>query len=60
MVIKTVRKDKLFTLESVMAIPGYIWNELQSRNDRHICDRVFEAGRHRLLTWILTWDDIHF
>ena len=44
---------------TVTAIPGcqldYIWNELQSRNGGHTCDPDLEAGRHRLLTWILTW-----
>ena len=44
-----------------MAVPGcqldYIWKELQSRNGGHTCDTDLEAGRHGLLTWILTWDD---
>jgi hypothetical protein len=30
-----------------------IWNELQSRSEGHTCDPDPEAGRHRLLTWIL-------
>jgi hypothetical protein len=50
--------------ESVMAIPGcqldYIWNELQYRNGGHSCDPDLEAGRHRLLTQILTWNDTCF
>lgn len=44
-----------------MAIPGYqlddTWNELQSRNRRHICGPDLKAGKQKLLTWILTWDD---
>ena len=71
MVIKTVRKDKLFTLESVMAIPGYIWNELQSRNGgaylykitfawvNPLLAQTFEVGRHKLLIWILRQDNIN-
>jgi hypothetical protein len=31
-----------------------IWNELQSRNGRHTCDPDLEAGRHRVLIWVLT------
>lgn len=45
----------------VMAMPGcqldYIWRELQSRNGRLTYDPDLEAGRHRLLTWILARDD---
>jgi hypothetical protein len=43
----------------VKTIPGcqldYIWNELQSRNGGHTCGPYLMAGRHRFLTWILTW-----
>jgi hypothetical protein len=46
----------------VTAIPGcqvdYIWNELQLRNGELTCDPDREAGRLRLLTWILTWMEI--
>jgi hypothetical protein len=31
----------------------YILNELQSRNGEHSYDTDLEAGRHRLLIWIL-------
>ena len=52
-------KFKFEREDSVMAILGcqldYIWNELQSRNGGHTCDPDLEAGRFRLLTWILTW-----
>ena len=45
--------------EDAMAILGchldYVWNELQSRNGGHTCNTDLEAGRHRLLNWILTW-----
>jgi hypothetical protein len=54
----------IFNIPVVIAIPGcqldYIWNELQSRNRGHTCDPDLEAGRHRLLTQILTWDDTSF
>ena len=43
----------------VVAIPrcqlDYLWNELQSRTGGHTCDPDLEAGRHKFLTWILTW-----
>ena len=46
------------------AIPGcqrdYMRNEPQSRNGDHTCDPDLEVGRHRLLTRILTQDDIGF
>jgi hypothetical protein len=32
-----------------------IWNELQSTNGGHTCDPNFEAGKHRLLIWILRY-----
>ena len=42
----------------MMVIPGchldYIWNELQPRNGGHTHNTDLEAGRHRLLTQILT------
>ena len=37
-----------------------IWNELQSRNGGHTSDPDLEVGSHRLLTQILTWEDICF
>lgn len=44
-----------------MAILGcqldYIWNELQSRKGGHTWDLDLEAGRHRVLIWMLRPDD---
>jgi hypothetical protein len=44
---------------TVVAIPDcqldYIRNELQSRIGRLTCDPDLEAGRHKILTWILAW-----
>jgi hypothetical protein len=41
----------------VVAIPSclldYIWNELQSRNEEHMCDPDLEARRLGLFVWIL-------
>lgn len=34
-----------------------VWNELQSRHGGRTCDPDLEAGRHRLLIWILRQDD---
>jgi hypothetical protein len=46
-------------LTTVMGIPSYqlhyVWKELQSRNGGHTCDPHLVAGRHRFLTWILSW-----
>jgi hypothetical protein len=36
-----------------------IWNELHFTNKRQTCASDLEAGRHRLLTRILIWDDRH-
>lgn len=38
----------------VMAL-DYIWNELESRIGRLICDPDLEAGKYKFLTWILVW-----
>ena len=45
-------------MKGVMDIPScqldYICNELQSRNEGYTCDTDLEAGRHKLLTEMLT------
>jgi hypothetical protein len=52
-------EGKKHGLDCVVAIPGcqldYIWNELQSRIGRLTSDHNLEAGRYKLLTWILAW-----
>jgi hypothetical protein len=55
----SLQKDVIWLLWPMIAVPGcqldYIWNELQSRIGGLTSGPELEAGRHKFLTWILTW-----